>query len=116
MEGPIRYLMLPALLLMWVGCYWLWSVDLLNIPLMIGITITHIVCAIIFYHFMYVFNFGYAALMIVMPLVYALPASPGLAASVFLAMPILYGIRARTVYMAPLPKRKLCRPRKTVLE
>ena len=93
MEGPIRYFMVPVLLLMWVGCYWLWSVDLLNIPLIVGITIAHIICAIIFYHFMYVFNFGYAALMIVMPLVYALPASPSLAASVFLAVPILYGIR-----------------------
>lgn len=93
MEGPIRYLMLPMLLLMWGGLYWLWSRGLFGTPLVIGIATTHIACTIIFYRFSYAFNFGYALLMIVMPVIYAAAYSPGLAGSVFLAIPILYGLR-----------------------
>lgn len=93
MEGPIRHLMLPMLLLIWGGLYWLWSNGLLGTQLVVGIAATHIVCTIIFYHFVYVFNFGYALLMIVMPVIYATAYSPGLAASIFLAVPILYGVR-----------------------
>ena len=93
MQGPIRYFTLPMLLVMWGGVYWLWSSDLLIAPLLIGIIGTHLICTIIFYRFMYAFNFGYASTMILLPLIYAAIYSPGFAASVFLAVVILYGLR-----------------------
>ena len=93
MEGPIRHLMLPMLLLMWGSLYWLWSNGLFSPQLVVGIATTHIACTIIFYHFVFVFNFGYALLMIVMPVVYTAAYSPGLPGNVFLTVPILYGVR-----------------------
>jgi len=78
---------------MWGALYWLWSSGLFSAPLIVGIAITHIACTIIFYHFVYVFNFGYALLMMVLPAVYAAAYSPGLAGSVYLAVPIVYGMR-----------------------
>jgi hypothetical protein len=93
MEGPIRYFMLPLLLLMWGGFYWLWSHGLLSTPLIVGIAATHLICLMIFYQFIYVFTFGYALIMVLLPLFYAAAYSPNLPASVFLAVPILYGLR-----------------------
>lgn len=93
MEGPIRHLMLPMLLIMWGGIYWLWTRGLLSVPLVTGIATAHVVCTVIFYNFIFVFNFGYATCMAVIPMIYAAAYSPPLPANLFLAMSVLYGLR-----------------------
>ena len=93
MEGPIRYLMFPMLLAMWGGIFWAWSSGLMTASLISGLVISHLVCTIIFVNFTSVFNYGYSAVMAVVPVVYAAYYSPSLAASVFLAISVLYGAR-----------------------
>lgn len=89
----MRYLMLPMLLVMWGGIYWMWTNGHLTLPLIVGVATTHIICAVIFYNFISAFNFGYAALMALVPVIYAAAAAPALTANIFLAMPVLYGLR-----------------------
>lgn len=81
------------LLIMWGGIYWLWSSGLLSAPLIAGLVTAHIVCAVIFYNFISVFNLGYATNMAVIPVIYAAAYSPPLAANAILAIPVLYGLR-----------------------
>ena len=93
MDGLTRKLMPPMLLVMWGGLYWLWSNNLLAGQLAVGLGVSHLICTIIFYHFVYVFNYGYAWTMIVMPILYAVPHPPPLAGIALLIVIVAYGIR-----------------------
>ena len=93
MEPVTRKLTAPMWLIMLGGLYWLWSHTLLSPQLMIGLAACHLICTIIFYHFIYVFNYGYAVTMIVMPLLYGLSNNPSFPSICILALVILYGSR-----------------------
>jgi steroid 5-alpha reductase family enzyme len=93
MEPITRKLTAPMLLVMLGGLYWLWSSNLLAPELLIGLAACHLICTITFYHFIYIFNYGYATTMIVMPLFFGLRSSPSLPAICVMAIVILYGIR-----------------------
>jgi steroid 5-alpha reductase family enzyme len=93
MEPVTRKLTAPMWLIMLGGLYWLWSNALIEPELLVGLAACHLICAIIFYHFIYVFNYGYAATMIVMPLLYGLSNNPSFPSICVLALVILYGLR-----------------------
>ena len=93
MEPITRKLTPPMWLIMLGGLYWLWSNSLLEPDLLLGLAASHLICTIIFYHFIYVFNYGYAVTMIVMPLLYSLSNNPSFPSICILALVILYGLR-----------------------
>jgi len=92
-DGLLRKLLVPMLLLMWAGFYWLWASDLLETRLVVGLVGCHLICAIIFHNFVYVFNYGYAGIMIIMPIYYGATSAPSLSALIVLAAVIAYGVR-----------------------
>ncbi len=81
------------LLVMWGGLYWLWSNHLLAGQLAIGLGVSHLICTLIFYNFVYVFNYGYAWIMIVMPILYVVPHPPPLPGIALLIVVVVYGTR-----------------------
>jgi steroid 5-alpha reductase family enzyme len=93
LEGVTAKLRAPVMLLMWGGLYWMWSSDLLVTQLAIGLGLCHLICLMIFYHFVYVFNYGYAMTMIVLPAWYGLSYDLTSPARVVLALAVLYGLR-----------------------
>jgi steroid 5-alpha reductase family enzyme len=93
MEPITRKLTAPMWLVMLGGLYWLWSRELLAPELLVGLVLCHVICTITFYHFIYIFNYGYSVTMIVMPLLYGLSAAPSIAAICVLALVLLYGVR-----------------------
>jgi steroid 5-alpha reductase family enzyme len=66
---------------------------LLGTELVIGLAACHLICTIIFHHFIYVFNYGYAWIMIVTPLLYGFAYPPSVPSLVVLAIAFLYGLR-----------------------
>ena len=105
MDGLIRKLMPPMLLIMWASLWWLWSSGLLATPLAIGLAVSHLLCTIIFYHFVYVFNYGYAMTMIVLPMIYETAYTPSVPALILLTILVIYGLRMASFtwlrYQAP---------------
>ena len=93
MDGLLRKLLIPMMLLMWAGLYWLWAGDLLETRLVVGLLGSHLICTIIFRNFVYVFNYGYSWIMIIMPVYYGSTAAPPFAALIVLAVVIAYGLR-----------------------
>jgi steroid 5-alpha reductase family enzyme len=92
-EPITRKLTAPMWLIMLGGLYWLWSNDLLGQELLIGLVACHLICTIIFYHFIHIFNYGYAVTMIVMPPLYGLSNNPSLSSICVLTIVVLYGMR-----------------------
>jgi len=92
-DGLLRKLLAPMLLLMWAGLYWLWSSELLETRLAIGLIGSHLICTMIFHNFVYVFNYGYALIMIIIPIYYGATSVPSLSALIVLAIVVAYGVR-----------------------
>jgi steroid 5-alpha reductase family enzyme len=93
MQPITRKLTAPMWLIMLGGLYWLWSNSLLNPELLIGLAACHVICTIIFYHFIYIFNYGYAVTMIVLPMFYGLSNTPSIESISVLLLVLLYGAR-----------------------
>jgi steroid 5-alpha reductase family enzyme len=88
-----RKLLLPVLLCMWGAMYWMWSNGLLVPPLVVSIIMAHVICLIIYYHFVYVFNYGYSMIMIALPTMFGFAYDLSFPALIVTAISVLFGLR-----------------------
>jgi steroid 5-alpha reductase family enzyme len=86
-------LMPVTLLAMWGSLYWLWTAGMIGLPLAVALITTHLISTVVFYHFVYVFNYGYAWTMIALPLWFGGFYLPGLPALAVVTVAGLYGVR-----------------------
>ena len=93
MDSLLRKLLAPVMLAMWGAFYWMWSGGLLVPPLIAAMVLSHIICMVIFYHFVYVFNYGYSVIMVVLPILFGFAYPSSFPALVVIAVSVLYGLR-----------------------